>query len=147
MSINNRAFTLIELIVVVFLIALSASLVFINIKINKSLNQEEVFLKKFIELVNEARVNSIVTNSKKQIIINGEDRTIKISGSNKKIKIPESITISAIQIISKDGKNYINFYPDGSSTGAKLEILGKNFKKNIVIQRFNPKIIIENEEL
>ena len=145
-QISKKGFTLIELLVVMFLIGLASSLVFLNVKVNKSLNSEEVFLKKFIDLINEARITSIVENTKKQIVINGDTREIKISNSKKVIKIPRSITISAIKIISQDGKHLINFYPDGSSSGAKLEILGKTFKKDLIIQRFNPKVIVTEAE-
>ena len=142
---SKKGFTLIELIVVVFLIALSASIVFINVRMNKALNSEEIFLKKFIDSINEARINSIIKDKKEQIIIDGFKRMVKISNSKKEIKIPESITISAEFIISKGDKHFINFYSDGSSSGAELEIIGKKFKKKIIIQKFNPKIILKNE--
>ena len=145
--ISNKGFTLIELIVVVFLIALSASIVFINVRINKTLNSEQVFLNKFITILNEARINSIVENRKKQVIINGDERTIKISDKKKVIKIPESITISAQKIISENGRHIINFFDDGSSSGAILEVLGKTFKKEIIIQKFNPRIVVKNVEM
>ena len=144
---SKKGFTLIELIVVVFLIALSASLVFINVRINRSLNSDELFLNKFIEMLNEARINSIVENRNKVVIIDGDKRVIKIENSKKKLKIPQSITISAQKIISEDNLHKIIFFSDGSSSGAELEILGKNFKKDVIIQKFNPKVIVKNAEI
>ncbi len=144
--ISKTGFTLIELIVVLFLIALATSIVFLNVKINKSLNSEEIFFKNFIELINKARVNSIVEEKNIQILINGNSRTVKILGEKKTLKIPTSITISAEKIISDGDNHIINFYSDGSSSGAILNVYGKNLKKNITIQKFNPQVIIKNAE-
>ncbi len=145
-QISKTGFTLIELIVVLFLIALATSIVFLNVKINKSLNSEEVFFKNFIEMINKARVNSIVEEKNIQLLINGNSRTIKISGDEKILKIPTSITIAAEKIISEGDNHIINFYSDGSSSGAIINIYGKNLKKNITIQKFNPQVIIKDAQ-
>ncbi len=145
-QISKTGFTLIELIVVVFLIALSSAIVFLNVKINKTLNSEEIFFNKFIEMLNQARINSIVNDENKQIVINGAERIVKIVNSKKKLSIPISITISAEKIISNGDLHLINFYSDGSSSGAIIYIYGKNLKKKIIVQKFNPRILIKNVE-
>ncbi len=139
----KNGFTLIELLVVLFLIALGSSLVFLNVTINKNLNKDEQFLEKFVKLIENVKVQSIVENKVGRIIIDGDTRDI-IYGK-KKIHIPEDITITAEKIFEENGKYLIIFYPDGTSSGANLNIISKKFKKKMIINKFSTKVILKDE--
>ena len=139
-----KGFTLIELIVVVFLIGLASSLIFLNITINKKLNADEDFLNKFLKLIEKVKVQSIVENKKKVIVIDGDSREI-ISGK-KKISIPQDITIIARKIYENNGKYEIIFYPDGSCSGADLDIISKSYKKELILNKFSPKVSLKYEQ-
>jgi len=139
-----KGFTLIELIVVVFLIGIASSLIFLNVTINKKLNSDDEFLNKFLKLIEKVKIQSIVENKKKAIIINGDTR--EVISDKKKISIPEDITIIARKIYENNGKYEIIFYPDGSCSGADLDIISKKFKKKLILNKFSPKIILKDEE-
>ena len=132
---NIRAFTLIELIVVMFIIAVSSAVIFINVRTNSNLTNKK-FIAYFVRILEKARTNSIVNDSITIVVINPEKRLIYIDKSKKdKLKIPESVTITEEYIIEKEGLFYIYFFHNGSSSGADLNFYSKNLSKKITVNK------------
>lgn len=133
--INKRGFTLIELIVVLIIISISSSVLFLNIKNIHTVNGKK-FTSLFVRLLQKSRVNSIVNDKTSILIIDPEKRKIYIKDNKKDyINIPQDITITAENIIEQDGKSYIYFYNNGSSTGMNINIYSEKFSKKIIVDK------------
>ncbi len=132
---RNRGFTLIELIVVLFIIAVSSAVIFLNIRTNANINNKK-FISYFIRIIEKARTNSIVNDTETIVVINPEKRLIYIKGSKKdKVSIPKEITITEEFIVQKGNLFYIYFFHNGSSSGANLNFYAKNFSKKVIIDK------------
>ena len=130
---DNKGFTLIELIVVFLLISISSSVIFLNISNNNKLNNKK-FVSYFVRLLQKAKVESIVNDKTFILVINPEERKVYIKNSKKdSIKIPKDITITAEKIIEQDGKSLVYFFSNGSSTGMNINLYGKNISKKVVV--------------
>jgi prepilin-type N-terminal cleavage/methylation domain-containing protein len=132
---DNRGFTLIELIVVLFIIAVSSAVIFINVRANSNISNKK-FISYVVRIIEKARTNSIVNDADTVIVINPEKRLIYIKGLKKdKILIPKEITITEEFIVEKEGLYYIYFFHNGSSSGADLNFYAKDFAKKILIDQ------------
>jgi prepilin-type N-terminal cleavage/methylation domain-containing protein len=130
---NKRAFTLIELIVVLFIIGISSSIVFLNVSRNQNIKGKK-FTAYFVRLLQKARVESIINDKTTVLIINPEKRLISVNNSKKdSVSIPVDITITAEKIIEKDGKSYIYFFSNGSSSGMNINIYSNKFGEKILV--------------
>ncbi len=132
---KEDGFTLIELIVVLFIIALSSAVIFLNVRANTNISNKK-FISYFVRILEKARTNSIVNDTKTIVVINPEKRLIYILNNKKdKISIPKEVTITEEFIIQKDNLFYIYFFHNGSSSGADLNFYAKNFSKKLTVNK------------
>gem|GEM_PF-6444834 len=60
---------------------------------------------------------------------------VSLDNSSERVPIPKTITITAIKIIDNDGKFYIYFYGNGSSTGMNLNLYSEKISKKILVNQ------------
>lgn len=120
---NSRGFTLIEIVVVMVLIAVSGALVYLNVGRSADQKQEKLFAQEMMGLVKKARRTSMALSRPIVFGISSTDRFCWVDGSKTRLEIPEKILIQGegIAHIDDDVKG-IYFYPDGSSSGGELTL-------------------------
>ncbi len=137
----RKAFTLLELLVVLFLISLTASLIIPKITRNFSLYRN--FATEFEELLIQARMKAIINNLSYFLIFDSENRRIFVSSNlsalsslnnsliedlKSQINVPEEFEIKAEHLINLDDYKLIFFLSSGLSSGGIVEIIDLNYK-------------------
>jgi general secretion pathway protein H len=120
---NSRGFTLIEILVVMVLIAVSGSLVYLSVGRSAGQKQGKLFAQEMIGLVKKARSTSLASSRPVAFYISSSERICWVEGSASSLKIPEQVLIQAQGIAQADADVYgVYFYPDGSSSGGELTL-------------------------
>ncbi len=135
MKYNSKGFTLIEIMVVMILIAISTSLVVTKVGKSGRMRQSRMFASDLISLCKQARLQAVSKGLPACISISSETRKCWISlnenfeydekatKGKRKITIPENMLIEGEQVKSnEDGIYFICFYPDSSSGGGILTL-------------------------
>jgi general secretion pathway protein H len=121
---NSRGFTLVEIIVVMLLIAVSGSLVFMSVGRSAEQKQGKMFAQEMVSLVKKARRTSVAHSRPVAFFISSEDRICWVEGSAASLKIPEKVMIQEQGIAQPEPGVYgVYFYPDGSASGGELTLL------------------------
>ena len=120
---NSRGFTLIEILVVMVLIAVSGSLVYLSVGRSAEQKQGKMFAQEMIGLVKKARGTSLASSRPVAFYISSTDRICWVEGGAASLKIPEKVLIQEQGIAHVDADVYgVYFYPDGSSSGGELTL-------------------------
>jgi len=120
---SSRGFTLIEILVVMVLIAVSGSLVYLSVGRSAEQKQGKIFAQEMVGLVKKARGTSLAFSRPVAFYISSADRICWVEGGAASLKIPEKVMIQAQGIAHVDADVYgISFYPDGSSSGGELTL-------------------------
>ncbi len=120
---NSRGFTLIEILVVMVLIAVSGSMVYLSVGRSAEQKQGKLFAQEMIGMVKKARRTSLASSRPVAFYISSTDRRCWVEGSQASLKIPEKVLIQAAGISHLDADVYgVFFYPDGSSSGGELTL-------------------------
>ncbi|MBI5591151.1 MAG: prepilin-type N-terminal cleavage/methylation domain-containing protein [Deltaproteobacteria bacterium] len=120
---NSRGFTLIEILVVMIVIAVSGSLVYLSVGRSAEQKQGKLFAHEMIGLVKKARRASLAFSRPVAFYISSADRLCWVEGSGASLKIPEKVLVQAAGIAHVEADVYgVFFYPDGSSSGGELTL-------------------------
>jgi general secretion pathway protein H len=141
---NSRGFTLIEILVVMILIAVSGSLIFLNVGRSVEKKQGKLFAQEIVGFVKKARRESLERSMPVAFYISSVSRFCWIEGSQSKLDIPEKIQIQSKGITNFDNDIHgIYFFPDGSSSGGELTLVMNGrpyfaFRVDILTSVINP---------
>lgn len=133
--ITKKAFTLLELLVVLFLLSLALSLIGPKIATFKPLSSHD-FSTQIFTLIKKGQRMAFLKNNYFLIIIDPKAR--KFSLVDKKLRfleevfIPEEIEIKGEGLFSLGEKKAILFLPGGFSSGGEIEILTP--KEDIILR-------------
>jgi general secretion pathway protein H len=120
---NSRGVTLIEILVVMVLIAVSGSLIYLSVGRSAEQKQGKIFAREMAGLVKKARGTSLAFSRPVAFYISSLDRICWVEGGAASLKIPEIVLIQEQGIAHVDADVYgIYFYPDGSSSGGELTL-------------------------
>jgi len=120
---DSRGFTLLEILVVMILIAVSGTLVYLNVGKSAEQKRGKMFAREMVSLVKKARRMSMSFSRPVAFAISSSDRFCWIEGSEARLDIPEEILVQGAGIARMDPDVYgVYFYPDGSSSGGELTL-------------------------
>ncbi len=123
MKSNSDAFTLLELIVVLVIIAVCGSLVFVNVGKSIATRKNKNFAYEMISLCKTARRLAIDRGTPVVFYISSDERRCWIDDTHGDIKVPEGMLIEGEGVSALDEGVYgIRFYPDGSTSGGELTL-------------------------
>ncbi len=122
----SPGFTLIELLVVLVLMGLLGSIVFLSVSTGILSSREKRFVQDFRQTLNRARMVSLSSGQPAQFLIDSERRAYSLNG-RKWQDIPETMQVEGEKIAEvSPGVFGVTFYPDGSSSGAELDLRWEN---------------------
>ena len=128
----GAGFTLVELLVVMVLLGLSASLVMISVSSGVLGSRERSFVQEFQHTLSRARLAGLSSGMPARFLIDGQRRAFSLGGRHW-VDIPETIQVEGKGILeARPGVFEVVFYPDGSSSGAELDILWENGDADIL---------------
>ncbi len=124
---STGGFTLIELMIVLVLITLTTALIIPRVGAGWKRMGERELLQVFIRTLRKARLTAMDQGKVVTFRIHGEQRTFGLDNQTQH-KIPKNVSIFAenMEVDLETGDHYVSFYPDGSQTGAKIQIVFNN---------------------
>ncbi|NND45103.1 MAG: type II transport protein, partial [Xanthomonadales bacterium] len=132
---RNGGFTLVELLVVVGLIALSVSLVAISISRSISGAESRQAARKMVAALRYTRTQAILSKSQTVFLVDTEERSYQAPG-RKPVKLPEGMDVvltTARSELTSEAAGGIRFFPDGGSTGGHVELIvnGREYRVDV----------------
>jgi prepilin-type N-terminal cleavage/methylation domain-containing protein len=118
---NRLGFTLIELMIVMVILSVTAGLVLPRIGAGWQRMEDREFIQEFVQTLRRARLRSMNTGDVVVFRIRGSDR---VYGFEDPLPIPENVDLFAERLDQdpSTGDNVILFFPDGSISGSNLDI-------------------------
>lgn len=125
MTPRQRGFTLLELLVVLALLAMTYALIPPMFSIGGSTTELKSAARQVAAGLRNARSQAIVSRSEAAMTINVESRTFQISGDARSRRLPRDAQIGVFTAqgeVFGENRASIRFYPDGSSTGGRVSL-------------------------
>lgn len=121
---DSKGFTLMEIVLVLIILALTASLVIPRVGAGWKRMEDREFLQEFTQTLRSSRLYAMNSNQVVAFRINGEERAYDMKRPLSR-RIPQNVDIMAggLERDPDTGDFVILFYPDGSMTGTDLEIV------------------------
>ena len=120
-----RGFTLLELLVVLFIVVLGFSVVGINLSSGNNATGLKAAARDLVSALRYARGQALVSHQDAAVTLNLSDNSYTVSGRDKIYPIPKTIAVTVVSAQSElTGKGLANlrFFADGSSTGGRITL-------------------------
>lgn len=120
-----RGFTLLELIVVLFIVVLGFSVVGINLSSGNDSTQLKVAARDIVSALRYARGQALLSHQQTTVTLDLTENSYTVSGRDKVYIIPKTIDVTVVTAQSEltgKGLGNIRFFADGSSTGGRITL-------------------------
>jgi len=124
----NKGFTLLELIVVLFIVVLGFSVVGINLSSGNDATELKVAARDIVSALRFARGQALISHQETTVTLDLAENTYTVSGRDRIYPIPKAIDVTVVTAQSEltEGSAGIRFFADGSSIGGRITLeLGK----------------------
>jgi general secretion pathway protein H len=121
----NNGFTLLELIVVLFIVVLGFSAIGINLSSGNDSTELKVAARDIVSALRFARGQALISRQETTVTFDLTENTYTVSGRDKVYPIPKAIDITVVTAQSEltgEGLGSIRFFADGSSTGGRVTL-------------------------
>ncbi|MFU8787966.1 MAG: GspH/FimT family protein [Methylobacter sp.] len=121
----QRGFTLLELVVVLFVVVLGFSVIGLNLSSGSDSTEIKAAARDMVSALRYARGQALMTREETTVAINLDNKSYTVSGRDKQYKIPETIDITVVTAqteLTGEGAANIRFFADGSSTGGRVTL-------------------------
>ncbi len=124
MFFQQKGFTLLELIIVLFVVVLGFSVISVNLSTGNDATVLQAASRDFVSALNYARGESMLRHEQVAVDFNLTDNSYKISSENKQYLIDKDIDVTVVTAQNEitQGQARLRFFPDGSSTGGKITL-------------------------
>jgi general secretion pathway protein H len=121
----NKGFTLLELIVVLFIVVLGFSAIGINLSSGNDATELKVAARDIVSALRFARGQALISHQETTVTLDLTENTYTVSGRDKVYPIPKAVDVTVVTAqneLSGEGLGSIRFYADGSSTGGRITL-------------------------
>lgn len=150
----QRGFTLVEVLIVTVIIAVSASLVLASFDSTLRTAEERQWVEKTLRELSRVKARAILSSRPQQLNVNFASATLglQIDSQNETllISLPDKYAFSRVRdgdevllevLDPLDDKLRMTFFPDGSTTGARFELVApKTGAHRILVQALTGKV-------
>lgn len=143
-----KGFTLLELIVVLFIVVLGFSALGINLSSGNNSTELKAAARDVVSALRYARGQALMTHQQTTVALNLAENTYTVSGRDKVYIIPKTIDVAVVTAQSEltgEGLGNIRFFADGSSTGGRVTLERNNSAWQIDINWLTGQIDLENK--
>lgn len=148
MSLNNKGFTLLELMVVLFIMVLGFSVIGINLSSGNNATEHQRAARDIVSALRYARGMALMTHKETTVTFDLNENNYTVANRDKVFAIPETIKVTVVTAqsqLTEKNKGSIRFFGDGSSTGGRVSLKrGENVWK-IDINWLTGQIELENK--
>lgn len=120
-----KGFTLLELVVVLFVVVLGFSVIGLNLSSGSDSTKIKAAARDIVSALRYARGQALMTHQETTVTLNLGDNSYMVSGRDKRYQIPGDIDITVVTAqteLSGEGTASIRFFADGSSTGGRVTL-------------------------
>lgn len=148
MSLNNKGFTLLELMIVLFIMVLGFSVIGINLSSGNNATEHQRAARDIVSALRYARGMALMTHKETTVTFDLNENNYTVANRDKVFAIPETIKVTVVTAqsqLTEKNKGSIRFFGDGSSTGGRVSLKrGENVWK-IDINWLTGQIELENK--
>ncbi len=120
-----RGFTLLELLVVLFIMVLGFSVVGVNLSSGSDGAALKAAARDLVSALRYARGQALMTHQEETVTLDLAENSYTVSGRTKNYLIPKTIALTVVSAQSEltgVGKANMRFFSDGSSTGGRITL-------------------------
>ena len=142
---RNHGFTLLELILVMFIVVLAVGAISVNIGHGNVSVKLKTVARDIASALRYAHGQALMTRQPVWVEFNLAKNEYRISGRDKNYEFSDQIDVSmtiAEESFDQQGSGRIQFYPDGSSSGGRIDLEWEGFLQRIDINWLNGKVSI-----
>ena len=122
----NKGFTLLELIVVLFIVVLGFSAIGINISSGGDSAGLKVAARDIVSALRYARGQALMSHQEMTLALDLANNSYTVSGRGKIYTIPKAVKVTLVtaqsELNGEEGLGNIRFFADGSSTGGRITL-------------------------
>lgn len=122
---NAKGFTLLELMVVLFIMVLGFSVIGINLSSGNNATAQQRAARDMVSALRFARGTALMSHREAAVTFNLNDNSYTVANRDKVYVIPESIKVTLVttqnQLLGQN-RGSIRFFADGSSTGGRVSL-------------------------
>ena len=122
---SNKGFTLLELIVVLFIIVLGFSVIGVNLSSGNDSTELKVAARDIVSALRFARGQALMSHQETTVTLNLANNTYTVSKRDKVYPIRKTIAVTLVTAqreLTGEGEGSIRFFADGSSTGGRITL-------------------------
>jgi general secretion pathway protein H len=145
---QHQGFTLLELILVMFIVVLAVGAISINIGQGNSSVKLKTVARDMASALRYARGRALMTRQPAWVEFNLAENFYQVQGRDSKYEFSDQIDVTlniAEDTFNQQDSGRILFFPDGSSTGGRIDLEWEGFLQRIDVNWLNGKIRIGNE--
>jgi len=120
-----KGFTLLELVVVLFVVVLGFSVIGLNLSSGSDTTEIKAAARDIVSALRYARGQALMTHRETTVALDLESNSYTVSGRDKLYQIPKGIDVTVVTAqteLTGEGSASIRFFPDGSSTGGRVTL-------------------------
>ena len=123
-ALRLSGFTLLELIVVLFIVVLGFSVVGINLSSGNDATELKVAARDIVSALRFARGQALISHQETTVTLDLAENTYTVSGRDKVYSIAKAIDVTVVTAQNEltEGLGSIRFFADGSSTGGRITL-------------------------
>jgi len=143
---RTRGFTLVEVIAVVALIALAATVVAVSVGGGLSGARVRAASKDLAAALRYTRGQAIVEREQKTLLLDLENRSYT-APDREPVELPQGMEIrlvTARQELEGEGAGRIRFFPDGSSSGGRITLVRGEAEWQIEVEWLTGKVVLRD---
>jgi general secretion pathway protein H len=128
---SSKGFTLLELMLVLFVVILGFSVIGLNISTGNDATEHQSAARDLVSALRYAKGQALISHKETTVDLDLNENTYTVSDRDKVFTIPDTIALTVVtaqEELSGKGMASIRFFPDGSSSGGRIKL-----EKNSVI--------------
>jgi general secretion pathway protein H len=146
---SNKGFTLLELIVVLFIVVLGFSVIGVNLSSGNDSTALKVAARDIVSALRFARGQALLSHQETTLDLDLANNTYTVSNRGKVYPLRKTIAVSLVTAQSEltgDGVGAVRFFADGSSTGGRIKLKQGNTTWQIDINWLTGQIELDNAD-
>jgi general secretion pathway protein H len=145
---SSKGFTLLELMLVLFVVILGFSVIGLNISSGNDATELQSAARDLVSALRFAKGQALISHQETTVALNLNENTYIVSDREKVYSIPDTIALTVVtaqEELTGKGMASIRFFPDGSSSGGRIKLERNSALWQIDINWLTGQIELENK--